>query len=211
MQSKDNKVVSKVSKKKCSDENESLIDDKTNKATNVKADITDKIELVIQQLEEVILRFEQASNKSINSLSEPLEALNKVNYVLNRIPEKIGESVNGLVPEISQAVYTQMLDDFDNVMSERTKKLEDFDNSLDEMLIKLEDHNTKALKKCLLKFALNAFMLIGIASGTTYFMLQKFPSKIIINDNNNIEISGSDVTVWGKGLKIIEKIKDKKI
>lgn len=209
MQSKDKKVVSTASEEQCSGESEVLIDDKTNKIQNLK-EVTYNIELATQHLEKVIERFEQGSDKSIASFVEPLEALKKVNYVLNRIPEKIGESINALVPDISQALYTQILDDFDNVMSVRSKKLEGFDNRLDEMLTKLERHSTKTFKRGLLKFVSNAFLLMGIAAGTTYCMLQKFPSKIIINDNNNIEITGSDVTVWGKGLKIIEKIKDKK-
>ena len=147
------------------------------------------IEFIISNLEEIITRFDQSTIKHASSLTESLDNLTKATYILNSLPEKIGDGLNKLVPDISEQLHAKILMDFDHSLATSIQKLEKLDIKVDQIITKLERKTITKFKKTILVFVFNSIFLVMLASSTTYFMLQKFPTKVIINPNNGLHRS----------------------
>ncbi len=169
------------------------------------------IEFIINNLEEIITRFDQSTIKHASSLTESLDNLTKATYILNSLPEKIGDGLNKLVPDISEQLHAKILMDFDNALATSIQKLEKLDVKVDQIITKLERKTITKFKKTILVFVLNGVFLVMLASSTTYFMLQKFPTKVIISNSDSIQIKESDVTVWGRSMKSVDTKQSNKV
>lgn len=159
------------------------------------------IELIISNLEEMITRFDQSTIKHISSTTESLDELKKAVYILNSLPDKIGDGLSRLVPDISKQLHARISEDFDNALATSIQKLEKLDIKADQIVTNLERYNFVKFRKNILVFVFNAIFLVILAASTTYFMLQKFPTKVIISNSDSITIKDSNVTVLGRGAK----------
>ena len=179
-----------------------------------------------------LLRRSEAGNKTfIKDLKESAKELKQQAYSLNKLPEKTGEHLLSLIPEISEALHKRVLEDFDHQLELRSVKMTEMFQRLEErhssiaqslnashtkQLENLNVLNTRfqeveniLLKRKILSYVTSTLFLIGVALSACWTTFKYFPSKVLINEGNSVTVQGSDVTVWSKDYKILDKVTNK--
>ena len=189
------------------------------------------LEFEINNFGELLLRFDKSSQNLIQDLVKQNKELKQQAYALSKLPEKTGDQLMSLVPQISEELRKRVLEDFDHQLeltnvkiNEMLKRLEVRHNFIDQSLstshakqlenlnvlnARFEGLENTQLKRKILAYVTSTLLVFAVALSACWTTFKYFPSKVLINQGNNITVEGSDVTVWGKDFKIIEKIKGK--
>lgn len=188
-------------------------------------------EIAESSLKTLIDCFKSDCQKIISDLKNTAEDIKKEGYFLGLLPEKTGEHLLSLIPQISEALHKRVLEDFDHQlelrsvkMTEMFQKLEARHSSIDQSLStshakQLENLNVLnarfqevqniQLKRKILTYLTSTLFLIGVALSACWTTFKYFPSKVLINEGNSVTVQGSDVTVWSKDYKLLDKVTNK--
>lgn len=196
----------------------------------------DNARYVKRQIEDVIKVLETESDgwadktkQHEKQLKDSITRLNEENFVLRKLPDKVKEGIKEVVPEIARELdrlHREILTTFNenvkvcndnlNKLSENSLKFikqnKDASNSaMDELIIKSRELSSNYIKK----FFANAVLIMVIATmvslGTSYYIVQKMPSKVMINEaSGQMHIQKSDINIWGSDYKVKERMKYKK-
>lgn len=190
---------------------------------------TKEISILVQEFN----RLSDATDKNLkNSLSElktQIKDLHTEVFVLRKLPGQTQESLKSIVPEIARELdrlHREILKTFNdniqvcndnlNKLSVNSLKLIEqnrnaSNSAMDELIIKSRELSSNYIKK----FFANAVLITVIATmvslGTSYYTIQKIPSKVMINEaSGQMHIQKSDVSIWGSDYKVKERMKYKK-
>lgn len=188
-------------------------------------------EIAESSLKTLVDCFKTDSQKLISDLKSTAEDIKKEGYFLGQLPEKTGEHLLSLIPEISEALHKRVLEDFDHQlelrnakMTEMFQRLEARHSSIDQSLnashakqlenlnvlnARFQEVQNIQLKKKILTYITSTLCLFAIALSACWTTFKYFPSKVLINEGNSVTVQGSDVTVWSKDYKLLDKVTNK--
>lgn len=166
--------------------------------------IENELNLLIRALDIKREEFCERINFQLTEIDKRIKNLAAENVLLHAVPQKLSTEIREIVPQIAI--------ELDNLNQEKLKILTDdyrSDNEANNDAIKAIYNNLDRLGKDIIKFeqkrkskyflGLIMSMCISclVAAGSTLLVLEYYPTKISLSNNDNITILRSDVSVWG--------------
>ena len=166
--------------------------------------IENELNLLIRALDIKREEFCERINLQLTEIDKRIKNLAAENVLLHAVPQKLSTEIQEIVPQIAL--------ELDNLNQEKLKILTDNyrrDNEANNDAIKAIYNNLDRLGKDIIKFdqkrkgryflGLIMSMCISclVAAGSTLLVLEYYPTKISLSNNENITILRSDVSVWG--------------
>ena len=167
---------------------------------------------------------------TVKQLEQSSAVLEKASAVLNNLPERIEQQIARMPGEIA-GVILELLND------KLKESLNDDLKTYHESLVQLNDEKIRSCSKALQhlteeilvvtkqvkvgyiskfkKICASTLVLAIIpiiaATGSTYFMMKKFPPFVTVNHTGNLQVEHSEVSIWGNhSLKTQQEAKIKK-
>ena len=154
--------------------------------------------------------------------------LNEENFVLRKLPDKVKESLRSIVPDIAKEIdniHKDILNNFnenirtcndnlyklsDNSIKQIEKTAVTAESSMDRLILKSKELSGNRLKKTFINMATIVVISTLISLASSYFMIQKLPTKVIINEaSGDVHIEKSDVGIWSRDYKLKEQYNNK--
>jgi len=163
-----------------------------------------EVEILVETIEARTNEFNSTFEKIKKELETELDNLKKYNVMLQSVPTKIAKQIEETIPKIALE-----LDAINNKKIEELKKQsanieQEHHNSLmaaEQKIHQLTENIKKIDRRRILNFFLGVIISSGIAvGGATYaasYMMQTFPTRVVIDKPENIILYDSDVGLWG--------------
>jgi len=165
-------------------------------------------------------RFSKSMEQHKSILEQDLQKLKEYNVMLQTVPKKLDSQIQELVPKIAMELDTINSKKIDDIKKHYANQTQEQINSLMEAQQKIHQltENIKKIdRRRILNFFLGVIISSGIAvGGATYaasYMMQTFPTRVVINTPENIILYDSDVSLWGTdNVKVLKGLRknDKK-
>lgn len=167
---------------------------------------------------------------TVKQLEQSSAILEKASAVLNNLPERIEQQIARMPGEIAGVIL--------ELLNEKTKEsLNDDLKTYHESLVQLNDEKIRScsealqhltreihivtkqvksgciskLKKICATTIVAVIIPMIVATGSTYFMMKKFPPFVTVNHTGNLQVEHSEVSIWGNNnLKTQQEAKIKK-
>jgi hypothetical protein len=153
----------------------------------------------------------ETSKSLSNTLEKNLNTLAKEITILCSLPDKIGERLVQIIPDISTQVSTnmqkKMFEDYTTVLANTNKAVYQLNEKIRLAIKKAEDISTNALKRKLAYLVLVLSITIFASTGLTYAIMQRFPKIVRIDTKGDITIDGGSVSIWGTGKNTVQPSK----
>lgn len=164
--------------------------------------------------------FSESMKQHKSTIEQELYKLKEYNVMLQAVPKKLDSQIQELFPKIAMELDNINNQKMDDVKKYYVNQTEVYITSLIEAQQKI-DQLTENIKKVnrrrILNFFLGVIISSGIAvGGATYaasYMMQTFPTRVVINTPENIILYDSDVSLWGTdNVKVLQGLRknDKK-
>lgn len=204
---------------------------------NIKKEAMEKfvekqsVEFSAKDLRAIADKLTNSQDSFLNNIKEVTEELEQQAYSLNKLPEKTGEHLLSLIPRISEALHKRVLEDFDHQLELRSVKMTDMFQRLEAkhssiaqslstshakhlenlniLNARFQEVQNIQLKRKILSYITSTIFLLAIALSACWTTFKYFPSKVLINEGNSVTVQGSDVTVWSKDYKLLDKVTNK--
>ena len=162
-----------------------------------------QLEYIIKDLANITKQWDETTKVHEKKLVQAAESLQEENFVLQKLPGKVGAYLKQIIPDISRHIQERTLKDFEGTLALCNKQLVDLNRKVQEVNDKVEICQNYQLKKKLINLAMNLILLITIGLGSSYLMSSYiFSSHIIIKQSGEVNINDSKVSVWGTQGKI---------
>jgi len=166
--------------------------------------LTTEIEILAETIEAKTNEFNSTFEKIKKELEAELDNLKKYNVMLQSVPTKIAKQIEETIPKIALELDSINVKKMDELKKQSANIEQEHYNSLMEAQQKIHQltENIKKIdRRRILNFFLGVIISSGIAvGGATYaasYMMQTFPTRVVIDKPENIILYDSDVGLWG--------------
>lgn len=172
----------------------------------------------IKEISEGRKVLDEGIQRSSSVLETQVENLNKeilfLRAVSNKIQEYVKEEIDRLTPKLSQEVekiYQERLQDVNNNIEKNKESLieicnnsisaierlkETSGNSIDLLVSKSKKIDSNYFKQLGLNIVMASLVSAMVGATASYFMVQRFPTKVVIDKNNNIIIDKNSARIF---------------
>jgi len=163
-----------------------------------------EVEILTETIEARTNEFNSTFEKIKKELETELDTLKKYNVMLQSVPAKIAKQIEETIPKMALELDSINDKKIDEIQKQYAKIEQEHHNSLMEAQQKLHQltENIKKIdRRRILNFFLGVIISSGISvGGATYaasYMMQTFPTRVVIDKPENIILYDSDVGLWG--------------
>ncbi len=149
-------------------------------------------------------KFSESMQKHTSTLEQELNKFKEYNVMLQTVPKKLDSQIQELIPKIALELDSINSKKIDEIKKHYATQTQEQINSLTEAQQKINQltENIKKIdRRRILNFFLGVIISSGIAvGGATYaasYMMQTFPTRVVIDKPENIILYDSDVGLWG--------------
>lgn len=158
--------------------------------------------------------------ETITEMDKKLKELSDTNFMLQSIPKKLASNLEETVPQIIDGLKTEVFEQIKLVKTSNTEDLIQHADFLRNMETRLEQYSDnifriekKRVKMFFLGLVLSVLISLGASIYGASYMMQTFPTRVVINTPENIILYDSDVSLWGTdNVKVLQGLRknDKK-
>ena len=166
--------------------------------------LSTEVEILAETIEARTNEFNSKFEKIKKELEAELDNLKKYNVMLQSVPAKIAKQIEDTVPSIALELDSINDKKMDELKKQSAKIEQEHHNSLmaaEQKIHQLTENIKKIDRRRILNFFLGVIISSGIAvGGATYaasYMMQTFPTRVVIDKPENIILYDSDVGLWG--------------
>lgn len=166
--------------------------------------LSTEVEILAETIEARTNEFNSTFEKIKKELEAELDNLKKYNVMLQSVPTKIAKQIEETIPKIALELDSINVKKMDELKKQSANIEQEHHNSLMEAQQKINQltENIKKIdRRRILNFFLGVIISSGIAvGGATYaasYMMQTFPTRVVIDKPENIILYDSDVSLWG--------------
>jgi uncharacterized membrane protein len=166
--------------------------------------LSTEVEILAETIEARTNEFNSTFEKIKKELEAELDNLKKYNVMLQSVPAKIAKQIEDTVPSIALELDSINDKKMDELKKQSAKIEQEHHNSLmaaEQKIHQLTENIKKIDRRRILNFFLGVIISSGIAvGGATYaasYMMQTFPTRVVIDKPENIILYDSDVGLWG--------------
>lgn len=149
-------------------------------------------------------KFSKSMQKHTSTLEQELNKFKEYNVMLQTVPKKLESQIQELIPKIALELDSINGKKMDEMKKQYAKIEQEHHNSLmeaEQKIHQLTENIKKIDRRRILNFFLGVIISSGIAvGGATYaasYMMQTFPTRVVIDKPENIILYDSDVGLWG--------------
>jgi hypothetical protein len=155
---------------------------------------------LVKNLADSTKKWDEATNIHEANLAEMIKDLKDANFILNKLPEKVGIHLKQIIPDISNHIQEKTLKDFKDALELCNKQLVDLSRKIHEVNSKVEICQNEQLTKKLINLAMNLVVLIAVGSGSsylisTYLLNNQAPSQVSLTPSGDVNVSNSRVWI----------------
>lgn len=172
-------------------------------------DTRKEIDYAAQALEETALKFSGVMYEQLGIFEQKITVLAEETFSLRKLPDKIEARLDQLVPNISAQIQQGVLQDFELAIANCDKGVNALSDKILSVMQRIAELKANEFKKRLITFVLTISISIFGSGILTYFLIQQFPSKVMIDTKGGISIDGSNVSIWGTGKNTVQETKRK--
>lgn len=180
----------------------------SNKTDEIKTDILKQFNQDLQvnakeidhlksQLESLINTLEVKIAEQMSALDQEIKLLKGENLFLNKVPIKIGEKLNQIIPDIAKEVTSQVFTEFNDKMRDAEDKLSKLIRKIEDSASKISDLDKSSSRKKLLTFGITVICSSAITLSVCYFGMKQFPQYMHIDHKGSLHIDHGKVSIWG--------------
>lgn len=147
-----------------------------------------EIDFAAKVLENSSSKFEDTMNAQLDLLEKTVDALSKASFALRKLPDKLGDHLQQLIPNIAAQVQKMTFQDMDAALGNTGKAIEQLNSKIYQIIRKIEELNSGGFRKRLKSFALMLLIPTLASAGMTYTMLRYFPQRIMIDSKGNVNL-----------------------
>jgi hypothetical protein len=158
--------------------------------------------------------------ETITQMEKKLKELSDTNFMLQSIPKKFTNNLEETIPKIIEKLKAEILEQVTLVKVSNTQELTKHAEFLGNLETKLQQYSDKIfsiekkrVKMFFLGLVLSVLISLGASIYGTSYMMQTFPTRVVINTPENIILYDSDVSLWGTdNVKVLQGLRknDKK-
>jgi len=149
-------------------------------------------------------KFSESMQKHTSTLEQELNKFKEYNVMLQTVPKNLESQIQELIPKIALELDSINDKKMDEIQKQYAKIEQEHYNSLmaaEQKIHQLTENIKKIDRRRILNFFLGVIISSGIAvGGATYaasYMMQTFPTRVVIDKPENIILYDSDVGLWG--------------
>lgn len=170
-------------------------------------DAKKEIGFAVKTLEESANQFNEVFKSQLNNFNQNLAELKEENYSLRKLPTKVGDVLNHLVPSIGAQIQKNTLKEFEEGILNMGAKIADYTKETEVLKEKvlstfkiIEDKENSNVRKGRMVTIVSMVFSICVSSIFTYSLMRYYPTRVSIDSTGGrISIDESKVDVWNMG------------
>jgi len=148
-------------------------------------------------------KFSESFSDHKKSLEAELTILKELNVMLQSVPKKLKIQIQETIPDIAlklDEINSSKVERLENAYTERFQTQINSLTEIEQKISALANNLDKFAKKRILRFFLGVIISSAISGGcATYaasYMIQTFPTRVVIDKPENIILYDSEVSLW---------------
>jgi hypothetical protein len=155
--------------------------------------------------------------ESMTELDQKLKKLDDTNFMLQSTPKKFANQLEETIPKIIEALKAEVLEQVKLVKTSNTEELVQHAEFLRNMEYKLREYSdnvlrieTKRVKMFFLGLMLSILISLGASIYGASYMIKSFPTRVVIDNPENIILYDSKVSLWGlQKTRVLDELRKK--
>jgi hypothetical protein len=142
--------------------------------------------------------------ETMTELDKKLKKLDDTNFMLQSTPKKFASNLEETIPKVIEGLKAEVFEQVKLVKASNTENLVQHANFLRNMETRLEQYSDnifriekKRVKMFFLGLILSVLISVGASVYGASYMMQTFPTRVVINTPENIILYDSKVSLWG--------------
>lgn len=156
-----------------------------------------EIEHATNLLEKSSEQFEIKLKEQLAKFEQKIAELVEETFVLKKLPSKIWDRLNELVPVIATEVQKKAFQGYDAAFARCTEAVTRLNNEVENSINKIEKTKSGGSKRKVGFTALVLTVTILASTILTYFVMQQLPHSVSIDTKGIVNINGGNISVWG--------------
>ena len=186
------------------------INDETN---NLKTEA----KILAQAIEVETNKFSESFAQHKKSLEAELTSLKELNIMLQSVPKKISAQLQEAIPDIAETleeINNKKLEDIKDKhniqIQEQIKSLNETEEKIRQLAGNINKLSRKRITMFFLGIIISSAISVGCATYAASYMIQTFPTRVTIDNPENIILHESEVSLWGTdNVKVLKGLKKK--
>ena len=155
--------------------------------------------------------------EAIIELDERLKQLSDNNFILQSLPTKLISELKDIIPKIASEldiINTEKLNLINDCyavnLQQQTQAIERAESKVKQLVQDLDIIDKKRITRFFLGVSVSVIVSVFASVAAASYMMQTFPTRVVINKPENIILSDSDVSLWGTdNVKVLKDVKKK--
>ena len=155
---------------------------------------------------------------TMDELDKKLQSLSDTNLMLQSTPKKFTEQLKSSIPNMVDDLksvileeITRVKDSYSDDINRHISFLEDSEVRIAKVSEDIERIDKKRIKMFFLGVIISSGISVTCATYAASYMIQKFPTRVVIDKPENIILHDSDVSLWGTdNVKVLKGVSSKK-
>ena len=155
--------------------------------------------------------------EAIIELDERLKQLSDNNFILQSLPTKLISELKDIIPKIASEldiINTEKLNLINDCyavnLQQQTQAIERAESKVKQLVQDLDTIDKKRITRFFLGVSVSVIVSVFASVAAASYMMQTFPTRVVINKPENIILNDSDVSLWGTdNVKVLKDVKKK--
>ena len=155
--------------------------------------------------------------EAIIELDERLKKLSDNNFIAQSLPTQITSELKDIIPKIAaelDVINTEKLNRINDCyavnLEQQNGAIERMESRFTKLTQDLDMIDKKRIKRFFLGVSVSVIISVVSALAAASYMMQTFPTRVVINNPANIILHDSEVSLWGTdNVKVLKDGKKK--
>ena len=155
--------------------------------------------------------------EAIIELDERLKQLSDNNFILQSLPTKLISELKDIIPKIAaelDIINTEKLNLINDCyavnLQQQTQAIERAESKVKQLVQDLDIIDKKRITRFFLGVSVSVIVSVFASVAAASYMMQTFPTRVVINKPENIILNDSDVSLWGTdNVKVLKNVQKK--
>lgn len=149
-------------------------------------------------------KFSESMQKHTSTLEQELNKFKEYNVMLQTVPKKLESQIQELIPKIAlelDAINGKKMEElkkqYANIEQEHHNSLMEVEQKIHQLTENIKKIDRRRILNFFLGVIISSVIAVGGATYAASYMMQTFPTRVVIDKPENIILYDSDVGLWG--------------
>jgi len=150
------------------------------------------IDYIVRSLEKYSEELGDKSTKLGLQLGQKIAALDEIGLHLNKLPNKMRESIKEIIPEIAEEIMRKS----NEQLAVFREKLEICSQDIEKLREKATRLELSGFKKLLISLGITAIISAATSIGAVFLVKWYYPEKVYFSTSGEVKIERSSVNIY---------------